>query len=168
MLRLVVLCLAALALAGCAKTSLPDSPVRATSAEELAACRADLVDRFGAAALAPFDTAVQELELSHMDRLPSAADRATTMRAQVHGRTVRAIEILGWQARRARLAAEIASFTPTLEHDLQTQATRGADTPLTVTNRIQNLQDILAKLRRLDAEAADRLTAWGAASPDAR
>jgi di/tripeptidase len=163
MLRLVVLCLAALALAGCAKTSLPDSPVRAGTAEEFAASRAELVDRFSAPALAPFDTAVQELQLAHMDRLPSAAERAAAMRAQVHGRTVRAVEILGWQARRARLAAEIASFTPTLEHDLQTQAARGADTPLTVTNRIQNLQDILAKLRRLDAEAAQQLAAWDAA-----
>ena len=160
--RLVAFLLA-LCLVGCAKTPLADCTVRATTAEELVACRAELVSAHGAPALAAFDTAVQELELAGMDRLPTAAARATAMRAQVHGRTVRGVEILGWQARRARLAAEIASFTPTLEHDLQTQATRGADTPLTVSNRIQNLQDILAKLRRLDAEASAQLAAWGTA-----
>jgi predicted transcriptional regulator len=155
-----------LSLSACSKPDLPHSVVRAGSEEELAATRAELAGRFGTPALADYDVALQELQLAGMDRgLASAADRAAAMREAVNGRTLRAVEILGWQARRARLLAEIASLTPTLDHDLQTQAAKGAATPAIVVNRIQNVQDILAKSRRLAAEADAKLAAWGAAPP---
>lgn len=162
MLRVLPFVLGLLILLGCAKPDLPHTPVRAATAEEFAACRAELVDRHGAAALAPFDTAVQELQLAAMDQFPSAADRAAAMRRSIDGRTVREAEIRGWQARHARLHAESVPLEKTLEQDLRTQAQRGTDTSTTVLNRIQNVQDILAKLRRLRAEAEQQLAHWGA------
>lgn len=160
-----LLCL--LGLANCARPDLPALVVRAASAEELAAFRAELGQRFAAAELASFDTALQELQLAGMDAHPTAAARAAAMRAQVHGISVRAVEVLGWQARRDRLRTEIAALTPTLEHDLRTRARDGAATSSTVTNRIQNVQDILEKLRRHLAESEQKLRALEAAPANA-
>ena len=161
MIRRFAALLALVVLAACSKPDLPSSVVRAGSEEELAASRAELAERFGAAALASFDVAIQELQLAGMDRgLRTAAERSAAMREAVNGKTVRAVEILGWQARRERLLAECASLEPTLAQDLKTQAAKGADTPLVVRNRIQNVQDILAKTRRLADEADEKLAAW--------
>lgn len=152
-----------LGLSACSKPDLPRSLVRAGSEEELAATRAELVERFGAAPLADYDVALQELQLAGMDKLRTAADRAAAMRATVHGQTVRAVEILGWQARRARLRAEIADFAAMLERDLALRdKTAATGTSPAVTARIENEQDILAKLRRLLAEAEAKLATWGA------
>lgn len=159
--RLFLSLLSLVLLAGCAKPDLPDLTVRADTAEALAAFRAELGQRFAPERLAIFDTALQELQLAGMDLHPTAAARAAAMREQVNGRTVRAVEILGWQARRARLSSEIASLTPTLEQDLKTRAAKGADTPPVVLNRIQNVQEILEKLRRHLAETETRLAALG-------
>jgi ABC-type phosphate transport system auxiliary subunit len=156
--RILLVLLASLIVAGCARPDLPETVVRGSSVEELAAFRAELGQRFPAERLAAFDTAIQELQLAGMDRgLATTAERAQAMRAQVDGRTVRAVEIAGWQARRTRLRAEMASLEQTLEADLRVRAERGAATSLTVTNRIQNVEDILAKLRGLVAEAERRL-----------
>lgn len=147
--------------AGCARPDLPETPVRAGTAEELAAFRAELGQRFAAERLEPFDTAVQELQLAGMDTgLATAAERAAAMRAQVDGRAVRVVEVAGWRARRTRLQAEIASLEKTLAADLRIRAEKGSATSLTVVNRIQNVEDILAKLRGLLAEAERRLAAW--------
>ncbi|WP_415908359.1 hypothetical protein [Oleiharenicola sp. Vm1] len=156
-----------LAMSSCAKPDLPASVVRAGSEEELAACRAELVERFGADRLAAYDVALQELQLAGMDRgVAAAADRAAAMRAQVNGRTVRAVEILGWQARRTRLQAEIKDFSEMLARDLALrEKTAATGTPQAVTHRIENEQDILAKLRRLLAEAEAKLAAWDATGP---
>ncbi len=150
--------------AGCARPDLPSTVVRAAGAEELTAFRAELGQRFAAEALADFDTAIQELQLAGMDTgLATAEDRARAMLGQVHGRTVRAVEVAGWRARRARLGAEIASLEKTLEADLRVRAEKGAATSLTVANRIQNVEDILAKLRSLAADADRRLERWASA-----
>lgn len=156
-------------LTGCTKPDLANTVIRAGSDEELTASRAELADRFGVAALAAYDTALQELQLASMDRgVASAADRAAAMRATVNGQSVRAIEILGWQARRARLLAEIKDFSDMLERDLAVREKTGATgTPQAVTHRIENEQDILAKLHRLLAEADEKLAAWGAAGANA-
>ncbi|MBI2516504.1 MAG: hypothetical protein HYV95_06265 [Opitutae bacterium] len=147
MLRWLVVVVLLGTLLGCAKQALPDIIVRAGSEEELAAFRAELVERFGTEPLVAYDTALRELQLAGMERFPSAAERAAAMRAAVNGQTVRAAEILGWQARRARLLAEIKPMAETLERDLQTRERYGAGTPVIVANRIQNVQDILARLR---------------------
>lgn len=156
----MALCL--LALSACRKVDLPDNIVRAGSEEELASARADLAARFGSAALADYDVAVQELQLAGMDRgVAAAADRAAAMRATVDGKTVRAVEILGWQARRTRLLGEIKEFAALLEHDLALrEKTAATGTSQTVIHRIENEQDILAKLRRLLAEADEKLRGW--------
>lgn len=152
-------------LAGCTKPDLANTIVRAGSDEELTALRAEIADRFGVAALAAYDVALQELQLASMDRgVASAADRAAAMRAAVNGKSVRAVEILGWQARRTRLLAEIEDFSGMLERDLALrEKTAATGTPQAVTHRIENEQDILAKLHRLLAAADEKLTAWGAA-----
>lgn len=160
-LLLIALCLS---LGACGKTDLATNPVRAGSEEELASSRADLAARFGAARLADYDVAIQELQLAGMDRgLTSASARADAMRDAVNGKTVRAVEILGWQARHARLQSEIKEFAALLERDLALrEKTAASGTSLTVIHRIENEQDILAKLRRLLAEADEKLASWGA------
>lgn len=164
MMRHVFALLCLLGLCSCARLALPDTPVRAEDEPAFAAFRAELGSRFAPAELAAFDTAIQELQLAGMDQgLVSAAERAAAMRRQVHGLTVRAAEILGWQTRRTRILGEIAQMSATLERDLQTRERQGAGTSLTVTNRIQNMQDILVRLRGDLAEAEQRLAAWGAA-----
>jgi len=155
-----------LGLTACTKPELASSPVRAGSEEELAAGRADLERRFTSEALAAYDVAIQELQLAGMDRgLRTTTERAAAMRAIVNGKTVRAVEILGWQARRSRLQAEIKDFSEMLARDLTIrEKTAATGTPLAVTNRIENEQDILAKLRRLLAEAEAKLAGWSAPS----
>lgn len=156
-----------LAVLGCAKPELPATRVRASSADELASFRAELAQRHPADALTAFDTALNELQLAGMDRgVAAAADRAAAMRQTVDGKTVRAVEILGWQARRTRLQAEIKDFAGMLERDLALrEKTAATGTPQAVIHRIENEQDILAKLRRLLAEANAQLSAWEA-SPE--
>lgn len=165
MLRWSISLLAAALLAGCAKPVLPDTIVRAGTEQELTAFRAELAGRYVAPELAVFDTALQELQLAGMDRHPTAAARATAMREQVNGRTVRAVEILGWQARRARFHSEIAGMLPTLEHDLRTREREGAATPANVLTRIRNVEDILKEIRRHIAETEAQLAALGAPLP---
>lgn len=159
-------CLALIVLlAGCTKLPLADSPVHAASADELAATRADLVARFGAAALAPFDTALNELQLAGMDRgLASAAARAAAMLEQVNGRTVRAVEILGWQARRTRLLAEIKQLTDLRDQQVAVrERTAATGTPSAVHDRVASAEEVLSKLRRFLAETEQQLAAWGVA-----
>ncbi|HLP24188.1 MAG TPA: hypothetical protein VK477_00820 [Acidobacteriota bacterium] len=153
-----------LAVLGCAKPELSAIRVKAGSADELASFRAELAQLHPATALAAFDTALNELQLAGMDRgVASAADRAAAMRETVDGKTVRAVEILGWQARRTRLQAEIKDFTGMLERDLALkEKTAATGTPPAVIHRIENEQDILAKLRRLLAEAEEKLAGWNA------
>lgn len=153
-----------LGLAACSKPDLPSTPVRAGSEEELAATRAELADRFGAASLVAYDTAIQELQLAGMDRgVASAAERAAQMRAAVDGRTVRAVEILGWQARRARIRSEIKLFEDMLARDTALRdRTAAQGTPSAVLDRIASENDMLGKLRRLLAETERQLAAWGA------
>jgi hypothetical protein len=166
MLRILLAFLVLLLVAGCARPDLPETVVRAASAEDLAAFRAGLGRDFAAERLADFDTAIQELQLAGMDAgLATAADRAAAMRAQVDGRKVREVEIAGWQARRQRLKAEMATFEQTLAADLRTRAERGSATPTVVTNRIQNVEDILAKHRGLLGEVDRRIEQWGRAGP---
>lgn len=170
MLHRVLLMLFLAGLVGCTKpVALPETPVRAASAEELAAFRAELGARFGPEHLQAFDTALQELQLDAMNRdVATAGAREAAMRAAVHGKTVRAAEILGWQARRRRILGEIALLTPQLEHDLKRRAeTAATGTPQIVLNRIQNVEDILARLRRDLAATEQRLADWGALAESA-
>lgn len=167
MSRWITSLLFVLAVLGCAKPELPATQVKAGSADELASFRAELARRHPASELAAFDTALNELQLAGMDRgVASAADRAAAMREAVNGKTVRAVEILGWQARRARLQAEIKDFATMLERDLALRdKTAATGTPQAVIHRIENEQDILAKLNRLLTEAEEKLAAWSATPP---
>lgn len=165
MSRRLLSLLCVLGLTACSKPELAETVVRAESTEEFATFRADLGSRFAAERLALLDVALQELQLAGMDRgVASAADRAAATHQIVNGKTVRAVEILGWQARRTRLQGEIKEFSTMLEHDLALRTkTSATGTPQAVTHRIENEQDILAKLRRRLAETETQLTAWGAA-----
>ncbi len=164
MWRALLTLLSLATLIGCTKPDLPSTVVRAGSEEELTAFRADLASRFGTKALAAYDVAIQELQLAGMDRgVAAAADRAAAMREAINGKTVRAVEILGWQARRTRLQTEIKDFAGMLERDLALkEKTAATGTPPAVIHRIENEQDILAKLRRLLGEAEEKLAAWNA------
>lgn len=155
----------AVVFAGCARPDLPHTTVRAGTEAEFAATRAELATRFGTAALAPFDTALNELQLAGMDRgLATAAARAEAMRTQVNGQSVRAIEILGWQARRTRLLAEIKQLTAIRDHQIAVrERTAATGTAQAVHDRIASAEEVLAKLRRFLAETERQLGAWGVA-----
>jgi len=87
------------------------------------------------------------------------------MRAAVHGQSVRAVEILGWQARRTRIQGEIKLFEEMLARDTALRdRTAAQGTPPAVLDRINSENDLLGKLRRLLAETEQQLTAWGAPS----
>ncbi|MDP1579615.1 MAG: hypothetical protein Q8M02_05020 [Candidatus Didemnitutus sp.] len=162
MLRGILVFLLFGGLPGCAKpVPLPDVIVRGESRESLAAFRAELGRRFTAEQLEPLDTALNELRLDAMHReVTPAAAREHDMLGVVHGKSVREVQLLGWQARRARLHREIALFTATLEQDLKLKQESTGGVSQTVANRLQNVQDILARLHNDLAETEQRLTRW--------
>lgn len=161
--RLFVVVLVGL-LASCAKPALPDVVVRAATSSELASFRADLGTRFAADQLEPFDIALQELQLDAMHReITPPAAREADMLAAINGKTIRAAQLLGWMARRARLLRETALFSTMLKRDLKTMDEAPATGPSqTFSNRIQNAQDILARLQHDLADTDRRLADWGA------
>jgi hypothetical protein len=134
------------------------------SAAELTAFRSELGARFTSEQLQPFDTALQELKLDAMNRGVATADtREQDMLAAINGKSVHEALLLGWTARRNRLLREIASMTELLDHNLKLQQqTAAAETPESVTAHLQNVQDILALLRRDLTDTEHRLTDWGA------
>lgn len=142
--------------------ALPDTLVRSSSTEELAAFRAELGDRFPAEQLQAFDTALVELKLDAMNRgVAAASDRDQQVQALIHGKTVRAAETLGWQARRSRILSETAYLSGLLDADLKAQQrTAATGTPASVITHLQNEQDILARLHRDLTATEQQLAAW--------
>jgi ABC-type phosphate transport system auxiliary subunit len=126
--------------------------VQASSPGALANFRADLGGQFSGEQLQAFDTAVQELKLDAMNRdVAPAAAREQDMCAAVNGKTVRQVEILGWQARKARFEREIAIMSELLEHTLKAKGAQ-AD--------VRSNQDVLTKLRSQLAETERQLATW--------
>lgn len=164
MLRGVFMVFVLVGLLGCAKSvDLPERVVRAATSEELAAFRAELGRAFAAERMEPFDTALNELRLDAMNRnLAPASARERDMLAVVNGQTVRQTEVLGWQARLARIRREILLFTTTLVQDLKSKQESPGSVSQTVANRIQNVEDILTRLERDLAETEQQLAVWGA------
>ena len=150
-------CLFLALLAGCAKpVPLPDVVVSAAAKEDFTRFNADLGQRFPPEQLQDFDTAVQELQLDAMHRdIATAAGREADMLAAVNGKTVHAVTLLGWQARKTRFLRELAEITRMLEHDLQ--LAEKAPPSDALTRRIGSEKDIQAKLQRLLAETDRRL-----------
>jgi hypothetical protein len=139
----------ALLLGGCTKpAALPEIVVSAASVSDFAGFRADLSTRFPVEQLKDFEIAVQELQLDAMNRnLATAEERESDMRAVANGKTVHAVVVLGWQARKARFLREIAELDQMLAHDLEQQArTAAAGTPDSVNRRIGSEREVLAKL----------------------
>jgi hypothetical protein len=147
-------------LVGCAKQpDLPEAIVNAASKEDFTRFRADLGARFPAERLKEFDTATQELQLDAMNRdVATAGAREADMLGVAHGKTVQAVVLLGWQARKARFLREIAELDRMLKHDLELQArTAATGTPPAVTQRIGSEKEVLAQLHRKLSETESRL-----------
>jgi len=152
-------------LGACSKPpDLPEITVRAASAGELAACRAELGARFTAEQLQPFDTALSELQLDAMDRgVATAGDREQVMLAAVNGKTVHDALVTGWQARRHRLLSQIALMSGIVDQNLKLQQqTAATGTPESVTTHLHNAQDIVTQLQQSLTETDQRLAGWGA------
>ena len=135
-------------LAGCAKPpDLPDVPVSAASPSDFTRFRSELGARFPGDHLADFDTAIKELQLDAMERLATAAEREADMLRVANGKSVHAVTVLGWQARRARFLREIAELDRMLQRDLQRQAdTAATGTPESVRTRIASEREVLEQL----------------------
>jgi len=146
--------------AGCAKKlDLPDITVSATDVSEFSRFRSELGAQFPAEHLKDFDTAVQELKLDAMNRdVVSAEARELDMLAVVNGKTVHAATVLGWEARRARFAREMAEINRLLETSLKQQQNAGANGPSSVTiARIQSARNVLSQLEANATETDRRL-----------
>ncbi len=147
-------------LAGCAKQAdLPDTVIAASSHEEFTRFRSELGTRFPADRLRDFDTATRELQLDAMNREIATADaREADMLRAAHGKTVHAVTVLGWGARKARFLREIAEIRAMLERDLALQAKSAATgTPESVTRRIGSEREVLAQLERNLADTEHHL-----------
>jgi hypothetical protein len=154
---LLLLCL----LGGCAKeTDLPETIVAASSHEEFAQFRSDLGLRFPEERLKDFDTATRELQLDAMNRNIAAADaREAEMLRAAHGKSVYAVTILGWGARKARFLREIAELNRMLEHDLKQPPTESA------VRRIGSEKEVLAQLERNLADTERHLAELQRSAP---
>ena len=147
-------------LAGCAKkVDLPDIAVSAANVSEYSRFRSELGAQFPAAQLLAFDTAVQELRLDAMNRdVVSSEARELDMLAVINGKTVRAVTLLGWEARRARFLREIAEINRMLESDLKLKQNAGANGPsTTVLARIQSARNVISQLEGNATETERRL-----------
>lgn len=158
--RWLLLCLAFAAWTGCAKApELPEVTVAATTPSDFTRFRTELGTRFPADRLADFDTATKELQLDAMERFPTAAEREADMLRVAHGKSVHAVTVLGWQARRARFLREIAQLEQMLERDLQQKArTAATGTPGGVLDRIASERQVLDQLHTNLAATERRLT----------
>lgn len=153
-------CLLLALAAGCAKpVALPDVVVSASAKEDFTRFNADLGKRFAPEQLQDFDTAVQELQLDAMHRdIATAAGREADMLAAVNGKTVRAVTLLGWQARKARFQRELAEITRMLEHDLKlAEKAAPAGPSESLTRRIGSEKEVQARLQASLAETERRL-----------
>jgi hypothetical protein len=154
-------------LAGCAKkVDLPETMVTASDVSEFSRFRAELGSGFPAERLKDFDTAIQELKLDAMNRnIATADERELDMVKAAHGKSVHAVTVLGWQARRARFQREIAFIDTMLQENLQLQQKAGVAGPsATVLARIQSAQNLIAQLQRNLDETERRLTELGTAT----
>ena len=136
------------ALGGCAKPpALPDVTVKATTPADFTRFRTELGARFPADQLVDFDTAIKELQLDAMQRFATAAEREADMLRVAQGKSVHAVTVLGWQARRARFLREIAELDGMLQRDLAQQArTAATGTPDAVLRRIGSEREVLEQL----------------------
>lgn len=153
-------------LAGCAKqVDLPQMTVNAAEAGEFTRFRSELGAGFPAERLQAFDTAVLELKLDAMNRdLATAAAREADTFAVMNGKSVQAVTILGWEARRARFLREIASIQGVLDRDLKTQQAAGPGGPSSVVlARIQSAQNVMGQIQRNLTDTEHRLTELHAA-----
>jgi hypothetical protein len=155
------------ALGGCAKPpDLPDVTVNATTPADFIRFRTELGARFPADRLADFDTAIKELQLDAMQRLATAAEREADMLRLAGGKSVQAVTVLGWQARRARFLREIAELDGMLQRDLQQQArTAATATPDAVLRRIGSEREVLEQLRLNLAATDGRLASLKESAP---
>ena len=167
LLRWFIAGLVLLTLGGCAKPpDLPDVPVNATTPSDFTRFRTELGARFPADRLADFDTAIKELQLDAMQRFDTAAEREADMLRVATGKSVHAVTILGWQARRARFLREIAELDGMLQRDLQQQArTAASGTPDAVLRRIGSEREVLEQLHANLAATDARLASLTGAAP---
>ncbi len=147
-------------LASCAKeVDLPATAVSAGDTGEFTRFRSDLAERFPAERLQAFDTAVQELKLDAMNReIATAAAREADTLGVINGKSVHAVTLLGWEARRARFIREIAFIQGMLDRDLKVRQNAGPDGPSSVViARIQSAQNVIAQTQRSLADTEQKL-----------
>jgi hypothetical protein len=166
-LRWFIVGLILAALGGCAKPpDLPDVLVAATTPADFTRFRTELGARFPADRLADFDMAIKELQLDAMQRFATAPEREADMLRVATGKSVHAVTVLGWQARRARFLREIAELDGMLQRDLQQQArTAAASTPDAVLRRIGSEREVLEQLHANLAATDARLASLAGSAP---
>lgn len=127
-----------------------DKPIAASTPEEFTTSRERLVAILTPEQLQAFDTAIQELKLDAMDKgVAGTSAREQHMRSTVNGKTVRDATLLGWKARKARFERELKDMSDRLAHDSQLANRSGSTEPSrTVSNLVQNEQDIVAQLKK--------------------
>jgi hypothetical protein len=148
-------------LAGCSKPAPQDRLVKADSPEQFEQWRSDRED-WSPQEQQDFDTAIQEIKLDAMNKSSGTMDsRETAMCETVNGKTVRAVEIIGWHDRRDRLAREKKDVETRYAHDSTLKAREDQpDRAQALETTTRNEQAIIAKNTGLIADVDAKLKGW--------
>lgn len=148
-------------LTGCSKPAPQDRLVKADSPQQFEQWRSDRED-WSSQEQQDFDTAIQEIKLDAMTKSAGTMDsREAQMCDVVKGKTVRAVEILGWHDRRDRLEREKNDMETRLAHDsglkVREDQTERAQALASIT---RNEREIIAKNTGLINDVDAKLQGW--------
>ena len=160
-LKSCVFCATLALLAGCSKPAPQDRIVKADSPEQFDQWRSDRED-WSSQEQQDFDTAIQEIKLDAMNKSAGTIDsRESAMCEAVNGKTVRAVEILGWHDRRDRLEREKNDVETRYAHDSKLKAREDqTDRAQALATTTRNEQAIIAKNTGLIADVDAKLETW--------
>lgn len=148
-------------LAGCSKPAPQDRLVKADSPDQFEQWRSDRED-WSPQEQQDFDTAIQEVKLDVMNKSAGTMDsRETAMCQIVNGKSVRAVEIIGWHDRRDRFEREKKDVETRYAHDSKLKAREDQpDRAQALETTTRNEQAIIAKNTGLIADVDAKLQGW--------
>ena len=147
--------------AACSKPAPQDRIVKADTAYQFDQWRTDR-DDWSPREQQDFDTAIQEIKLDVMNKSAGTMDsRESAMLEIVKGKTVRAVDIIGWHDRRDRLDREKKDMETRYAHDSKLAVREDqADRAQTLAAITRNQQAIIAKNTGLIADVDAKLQIW--------
>ncbi|HEY9154057.1 MAG TPA: hypothetical protein VIM69_02930 [Opitutaceae bacterium] len=156
-------------LAGCSKPAPQDRLVKADSPDQFDQWRSDR-DDWSPQEQQDFDTAIQEIKLDVMNKSAGTMDsREAAMLQIVNGKSVRAVELVGWHDRRDRLEREKKDVETRYAHDSTLKAREDQpDRAQALETTTRNEQAIIAKNTGLIADVDAKLQGWESSAVTAK